>query len=86
MSIKMLVDAALRPQKPRPITPENLAVIRKEVGRLEKTVQEFLDFTRPPPCGAGRATSGWSSPVRSRWSGGASNSGWRSGPGPRTTR
>ncbi len=49
MSIKMLVDAALRPHKPRPLTSENLAVIRKEVGRLERTVQGFLAFTRPPP-------------------------------------
>jgi signal transduction histidine kinase len=49
MAIKMLVDAALRPHNPRPVTAENLAVIRKEVARLEKTVQGFLDFTRPPP-------------------------------------
>jgi two-component system sensor histidine kinase HydH len=48
-AIKMLIDAALRPHNPRPFTRENMTIIRKEVGRLEKTVQSFLDFSRPAP-------------------------------------
>ncbi|MFO0970562.1 MAG: ATP-binding protein [Gemmataceae bacterium] len=47
-SIKMLVEAALREQKPRPFTQENLRVIHGEILKLEQTVQEFLDFARPP--------------------------------------
>ena len=48
MSIKMLVEAALRPHNPRPFTRDNLQVIHGAVERLEKTVQGFLDFARPP--------------------------------------
>ena len=48
MSIKMLVEAALRAEKPRPFTRENLTIIHHEIVRLEKTVQDFLDFSRPP--------------------------------------
>ncbi len=48
MSIKMLVEAALRPRNPRPFTPDNLHVVHRAVVRLEKTVQGFLDFARPP--------------------------------------
>jgi signal transduction histidine kinase len=48
MSIKMLVEAALRAENPRPFTRENLTIIHHEVVRLEKTVQDFLDFSRPP--------------------------------------
>jgi signal transduction histidine kinase len=47
-AIKMLVDAALRPRNPRPFTRENLTVVHREVARLERTVQGFLDFARPP--------------------------------------
>jgi signal transduction histidine kinase len=50
-SIKMLVEAALREQKPRPFTVDNLRVVHGEVLRLEQTIQGFLDFARPPtPC------------------------------------
>jgi two-component system sensor histidine kinase HydH len=48
MSIKMLVEAALRPNNPRPFTQENLRVVHSAVVRLETTVQGFLDFARPP--------------------------------------
>lgn len=48
MSIKMLVEAALRPNNPRPFTQDNLRVVHGAVARLEKTVQGFLDFARPP--------------------------------------
>lgn len=48
MSIKMLVEAALRPNNPRPFTHNNLQVVHSAVARLEKMVQGFLDFARPP--------------------------------------
>jgi signal transduction histidine kinase len=48
MSMKMLVEAALRAENPRPFTQENLTIVHQEIVRLEKTVQDFLDFSRPP--------------------------------------
>jgi signal transduction histidine kinase len=47
-SIKLLVEAAHRPHNPMPLCDEDLQVIYGEVVRLEKTVQNFLDFARPP--------------------------------------
>jgi len=46
--IKMLVEAALRPQDPRPLKEEDLQIMFREVKRLEQTVQSFLDFARLP--------------------------------------
>jgi signal transduction histidine kinase len=46
--IKMLVEAALRPQAPRPLNMEDTQVIYREVKRLEQTVQQFLNFARLP--------------------------------------
>src|SRR5579885_390887 len=46
--IKLLVEAALRPNNPHPLDQEDLRVIHTEVARLEKTVQSFLDFARLP--------------------------------------
>jgi two-component system sensor histidine kinase HydH len=46
--VKLLVDAALLPNKPRPLSAQDLQVIRDEVARVEKTVKDFLDFARPP--------------------------------------
>ena len=46
--VKLLVDAALLPNKPRPLGAQDLQVIRDEVARVEKTVKDFLDFARPP--------------------------------------
>jgi two-component system, NtrC family, sensor histidine kinase HydH len=48
-SIKMLVGAALRSPATQTLTADDLAVMYKEVGRLEQTVQALLDFARPPP-------------------------------------
>jgi two-component system sensor histidine kinase HydH len=48
-SIKLLVEAALRPDRPRPFTADTLRVVLGEVVRLEKTVHSFLDFARPQP-------------------------------------
>jgi two-component system, NtrC family, sensor histidine kinase HydH len=46
--IKMLVEAALRPQATRLLSAEDLRMIHREVKRLEQTVQSFLDFARLP--------------------------------------
>jgi two-component system sensor histidine kinase HydH len=46
--IKMLVEAALRPQTPRSLNEEDLHIIFREIKRLEHTVQSFLDFARLP--------------------------------------
>ena len=48
-SIKMLVEAAHRRDHRKPLSDEDLEVIHRQVGRLEKTVQGFLDFARPAP-------------------------------------
>jgi two-component system sensor histidine kinase HydH len=47
-SIKMLVEVALRRPDSKSLTREDLEVIHGEVKRLEGTVQNFLDFARPP--------------------------------------
>jgi signal transduction histidine kinase len=47
--IKLLVEAALRPRNPRPLTPDDVRMIHGEIARLEKTVQGFLNFARLPP-------------------------------------
>jgi signal transduction histidine kinase len=46
--IKMLVEAALRPDNRTPLNAEDLRVIHREVTRLEQTVQAFLSFARVP--------------------------------------
>jgi signal transduction histidine kinase len=47
--IKFLVEGALRPSNPTPLTAEDLRLIRKEVIRIERTIQGLLDFARMPP-------------------------------------
>lgn len=47
-AIKMLVESGLRDSRPRPMSKESLLVVHREVERLEQTVQELLDFARPP--------------------------------------
>ena len=47
-SVKLLVEAALRPRNHKPLSPDDLRVIHGEVVRLEHTVQGFLDFARLP--------------------------------------
>ena len=47
-TIKLLVEGALRREEPRPLSREQLTVLYGEAARLERTVQEFLDFARPP--------------------------------------
>jgi two-component system, NtrC family, sensor histidine kinase HydH len=47
-AVKMLVEVALRPNQPKPLTDDDLHVMHREIARLEKTVQNFLDFARLP--------------------------------------
>ncbi len=47
-AIKLLVEGALRPRSPKPLNREQLTVLHREAARLERIVQEFLDFARPP--------------------------------------
>jgi two-component system, NtrC family, sensor histidine kinase HydH len=46
-SLKMLVESALRSDNRNPVTLDDLRVMHREVTRLEKTAQGFLDFARP---------------------------------------
>jgi len=47
--IKFLVEAALRPGNPTPLDAEDLRLIRQEIVRMERTVQDLLDYARTPP-------------------------------------
>jgi signal transduction histidine kinase len=47
--VKMLLQAAARPQSPTPLTADRLGVLLGEVARIERTVQGLMDFARTPP-------------------------------------
>jgi signal transduction histidine kinase len=47
-AIKMLIEAALRPNNCKPLRRDDLDVIHGEAARLEQIVQGLLDFARPP--------------------------------------
>jgi signal transduction histidine kinase len=47
-TIKVLVEGALRPRNAAPLSREELTVMHGEIARLERIVQEYLDFARPP--------------------------------------
>ncbi|AWM39373.1 Sporulation kinase A [Gemmata obscuriglobus] len=48
MAIKILIQTAADPLGLSPFRAKDLAVIEREIGRLEHTVTGFLDFARPP--------------------------------------
>lgn len=45
--IKMLIEAAARHDTPTPLTQTDLELIRDEIERMERTVQDLLDFAKP---------------------------------------
>jgi signal transduction histidine kinase len=47
-AVKMLIEAALRPENRKPLQLADLRVIHGEIVRLEHTVQGLLDFARLP--------------------------------------
>ena len=47
-SVKMLVQTGLEGDKPTGLPPDDLAIIEREVRRMESCIQTFLDFARPP--------------------------------------
>lgn len=48
MPMKMLVQAAIERGPDAGLTGRSLQVLNDEITRLEKAIQEFLDFARPP--------------------------------------
>jgi signal transduction histidine kinase len=47
--IKFLIESALRPKNPVPLTGQDMRLISQEIVRIERTVQGLLDFARTPP-------------------------------------
>ncbi len=47
-SMKMLIAAAAESDSPTRLTDRDLAVLTTETARLERSIQTFLDFARPP--------------------------------------
>ncbi|MGH7170322.1 MAG: response regulator, partial [Gemmataceae bacterium] len=47
-TIKVLVEGALRVRNAAALSREELTVIHGEIARLERIVQDYLDFARPP--------------------------------------
>ncbi|MBL8965347.1 MAG: histidine kinase, partial [Phycisphaerae bacterium] len=48
MAMKILVQPAAAPDAAVSLSPEDLAVLHEEITRLERSIQTFLDFARPP--------------------------------------
>lgn len=46
--IKILIEAALLPEHPTPLTTDDLTLIHHEIQRMERTVQELLNYARTP--------------------------------------
>ncbi len=47
-SVKMLVQTGMEGDRPPGLPPDDLAIIEREVRRMELCIQTFLDFARPP--------------------------------------
>ncbi|HZV07549.1 MAG TPA: ATP-binding protein [Gemmataceae bacterium] len=47
-TIKVLVEGALRTKNAAPLSRQELTVMHGEIARLERIVQDYLDFARPP--------------------------------------
>jgi signal transduction histidine kinase len=47
--VKLLLQAAARPEAPTDLTPERLNLLLREVARIERAVQGLMDFARTPP-------------------------------------
>jgi two-component system, NtrC family, sensor histidine kinase HydH len=47
--VKFLLQAAVRPQNPTPLTVDRLQLMLQEVGRIERTVQGLMDFAQAGP-------------------------------------
>jgi two-component system, NtrC family, sensor histidine kinase HydH len=47
--VKFLLQAAVRPQNPTPLTPDRLHLLLQEVARIERTVQGLVDFAHAGP-------------------------------------
>jgi signal transduction histidine kinase len=47
--IKLFVEVAVRPENPTPLDADDCRMILAEVGRIERTVQDLLDYARTPP-------------------------------------
>jgi len=47
-TIKVLVEGALRTKNAAPLSRQELTVMHGEITRLERIVQDYLDFARPP--------------------------------------
>jgi two-component system sensor histidine kinase HydH len=47
--VKLLLQAAARPEAPTALTPERLNLLLQEVARIERAVQGLMDFARTPP-------------------------------------
>jgi signal transduction histidine kinase len=47
-TIKVLVEGALRTKNASPLSRQELTVMHGEIARLERIVQDYLDFARPP--------------------------------------
>jgi two-component system sensor histidine kinase HydH len=47
--VKLLLQAAVRPQNATPLTTDRLRLLLQEVARIERTVQGLMDFAQTPP-------------------------------------